>query len=279
VYINVIFKLSNLHWITRLDLTEDGGVKAAGSSFDFAFPPELADALRRLYHLRRGPLLSPGPLKSNDDRAQNRALFIRLPLEDCLCMMAPSLWSSGILGENSTACCTLESVPPDTLTLWEKVSGYFLSCLPCTAMVCLQIFILILCLQSVVAADHYHNVFIWSGRLAKASQFDQARSVARDFLLQRCKNRFPMAVLHELIEGESMGRRFLSLLSPSHGDPLDHQLANFPRLAQLSSDELAAIRSKYRFYDASTDPSFRDWFWSVAGATSISKEYGLSLCE
>jgi hypothetical protein len=100
-----------------LDLTEEGGIKAAGSSVDFAFPPELADALRRLYHLRRGPLLSPGPMRSNDDRLQNRSLFIRLPLEDCLCMMAPSLWSTGLQESPS-----FESVPPDTLALWGRVS-------------------------------------------------------------------------------------------------------------------------------------------------------------
>lgn len=46
-----------------LDLTEEGGVMAAGSSVDFAFPPELADALHRLYHFRRGPILSPGPMQ------------------------------------------------------------------------------------------------------------------------------------------------------------------------------------------------------------------------
>ena len=57
-----------------IDLTEEGGIKAAGSSMDFAFPPELSDAVRRLYHLRRGPLLSPGPLQSMDDRAELRSL-------------------------------------------------------------------------------------------------------------------------------------------------------------------------------------------------------------
>jgi len=105
-----------------LDLTEEGGVKAAGSSFDFAFPPELADALRRLYHLRRGPLLCPGPMQSADDRAEIRSLFIRLPLEDCMCMMAPSLWTTGPLDRSTIGSMpALEECPPDTLVLWEKV--------------------------------------------------------------------------------------------------------------------------------------------------------------
>jgi hypothetical protein len=107
--------VSLLHYLS-IDLTEEGGVKATGSSMDFAFPPELSDALRRLYHLRRGPLLSPGPVQSADDRAEMRSLFLRLPLQDCLLMMAPSLWSSGLPEE------TLQNVPPDTLALWTNVS-------------------------------------------------------------------------------------------------------------------------------------------------------------
>jgi hypothetical protein len=107
-----------------LDLTEEGGVRAAGSSIDFAFPPELSDALRRLYHLRRGALLSPGPMQSNDDRAHIRSLFLRLPLEDCLCMMAPSLWSSGIVGvELLSSPDQLEEIHPESLALWETVRG------------------------------------------------------------------------------------------------------------------------------------------------------------
>ena len=95
---------------------------------DFAFPPELSDALRRLYHLRRGPLLSPGPIQSTDDRVEMRSLFVRFPLRDCLSMMAPSLWSSGPLDdalqlEILESCDPfVQTVPPETLALWENVS-------------------------------------------------------------------------------------------------------------------------------------------------------------
>lgn len=96
-------------------------MKAAGSSIDFAFPPELADALHRLYHFRRGPILSPGPMQSMDDRAEIRSLFIRLPLEDCLGLMALSLWTSGPLAGPTDAVYP-STVPPDTLALWDNVS-------------------------------------------------------------------------------------------------------------------------------------------------------------
>jgi hypothetical protein len=93
------------------------GSGGASSSLDFAFPPELAAALRKLFHLRRGPLLSVGPNQSTDDRAEIRSLFLRLPLEDCLNMMAPSVWSSGSVFNSSGR----EAVPAETLSLWDHV--------------------------------------------------------------------------------------------------------------------------------------------------------------
>lgn len=233
-----------------MDLTEEGGVKAAGSSLDFAFPPELADALQRLYHFRRGPLLSPGPMQSDDDRAAVRSLFMRLPLDDCLSMMALSLWSSGPL--HSGEMPAMMSIPPDTLSLWDNC---------------------------ILAGDHYYLLFVWSGRATLDPQFDGAREQLKNFLLDRSRNRFPLPVLHMLNENDSMSRRFTALLSPSHFDPVDHQLSNFPALGQLSMEELTSLQSKFKFYDPDTDASFRNWFWSVSSASSTSKDEGVSLCE
>lgn len=101
----------------------------------------------------------------------------------------------------------------------------------------------------------------------------------KNLLLERAEKRFPMPQLHVLSEGDSMSRRFTALLAPSHADPLDHQIAHFPALSTLSPQELTAIHSKFRFYDPSTDASFRNWFWEVASATSASKDEGLSLCD
>jgi hypothetical protein len=112
-----------------------------------------------------------------------------------------------------------------------------------------------------------------------SSEFDIVREHMKKFLLERAEKRFPMPQLHMLSEGDSMSRRFTALLAPSHADPLDHQLAHFPALASLSSDDLTALQLKFRFYDPSTDASFRNWFWEVASATSVSKDEGLSLCD
>lgn len=248
--ISLSYRLLGLEKGTRrgMDATEEGGVKAAGSSVDFAFPPELADALRRLYHFRRGPILSPGPMQSMDDRAAIRSLFIRVPLEDCLSMMALSLWSCVVTSGYSS----MTDVPPDTLALWDN---------------------------AVLGGDHYYLLFVWSGKATLSKEYDTAREDVKSFLLKRSNNRFPMPTLQVMTENESMSRHFTALLAPSHGDPVDHQLTNFPALGALSPTELTALQSKFKFYDAETDASFRNWFWSVASATNSYKDEGVSLCE
>jgi hypothetical protein len=97
--------------------------------------------------------------------------------------------------------------------------------------------------------------------------------------LERSKNRFPAPELHMLFDGDSMSRRFTARLAPSHADPEDHQMAHFPALSSLSPESLERLRSKFKFYDSSSDASFRTWFWSVASATNASRTEGLSLCD
>ena len=235
------------HGTRGMDLTEEGGVRAAGSSVDFAFPPELSVALKRLYHLRRGPLLNPGPMRSLDDRAEIRSLFLRFPMEDCLCMMSPLLWICQPDDANLT------EIPAETLALWSN---------------------------SVIAADNYHTQIIWTGREVMGDpQHDKLSQNCRTLLQQRSQYRFPHPQLHVVSENDSMSRRFTALLAPSHGDPVDYSITSFPALAQLSTEELEAVRRKFVFYDPETDPSFRSWFWDVVGATSKSKEEGVSLIE
>ena len=93
----------------------------AASSLDFAFPPELVDALRGLYALRRGPLLGTGPQLSSDDRCVSRSLFMHLPMSDCLPMISPLVWCCRT-DANSPRCFTLESAPAVTLACWDEVS-------------------------------------------------------------------------------------------------------------------------------------------------------------
>ena len=224
-------------------------------SLDFAFPPELVDALHMLHHLRRGSLLDPS-LHSAEDRAVQRDLFLRLPLEDSLFMMAPSLLSIRIdfIAPTAPGIESFEQVPPETLVLWDNV---------------------------MIAGDHFDSLFVWSGcgLPASDSRFQPVRDLCKSILMERSKYRFPAPLLHVLSENDSMGRRFTSRLVPSHLDPPEQQIAHFPALASLSSDEIYRLRDKFRFYDESPDASFRRWFWNTAGVSSKVADEGTSLCE
>lgn len=223
--------------------------KTSQSSFDFAFPPQLKETLNRLYHLRRGHLISPGPMRSMDDRAESRGLFIRFPVEDCLQMMRPSIWSTGSTNISSDAMLTF---PAETLALWD---------------------------DSIIAADFHDSLFIWSGANCTAERHDGIREKFRTHLLKISNNRFPMPEFYELKDGDSMSRRFTSRLAPSHADPIDNQIVHFPLLSTLKPAALKALRSKFKFYEAKSDESFRTWFWSVASASNNSRLEGMSLCE
>lgn len=133
--------------------------------------------------------------------------------------------------------------------------------------------------QSIVAADFHDALFVWSGANCTAARYDGIRDKFEAFLLDRSKNRFPMPGLQFLNDGDSMSRRFTARLAPSHADPLDNQLVNFPALSTMKPDDLEALRSKFRFYDSNSDASFRTWFWSVASATNVSRNEGTSLCD
>ena len=91
------------------------------SSLDFAFPPELAGTVSRLLHLRRGRILGAAS-QSCDDRDLERERFLRFPLENSLSMITPSLWSYTL---NDDGAIQFQSVPPETLVLWDDVSFAF----------------------------------------------------------------------------------------------------------------------------------------------------------
>ena len=96
--------------------------------------------LNRLYHLRRGHLISPGPMQSMDDRAESRGLLIRFPLKDCLQMMRPSIWSTGSMNVSS-GWDEMQPFPAETLALWDDVS------VP-NSKICIRLFLanLLICL-------------------------------------------------------------------------------------------------------------------------------------
>jgi len=235
----------------RPDTMSTSNERSPSSSLDFAFPPQLAQGLRLLYNLKRGPMLGIGPLLSTDDRAVARSLFMRLPLDDCLLLMAPTVWSCRA-DSDALRNPVLEPVPPVTLSCWDNC---------------------------ILAADQFDHLYVWSGRKTFGSEYDPLREACKNHLLARSQGRFPKPRLLFLKEGDSMSRRLTSRLAPAHGDPPEHQLAYFPALSSLPQSELTTLRDKFRFYDPNADPSFRRWFWEVASASSKAGKEGSSLCE
>jgi hypothetical protein len=134
-------------------------------------------------------------------------------------------------------------------------------------------------IKRIIAADHWNNMFIWSGSERIRRDFDFIREKLKKFLVARSKYRFPQPNMYMLSETDSMSRRFTSLLAPSHGDPVEHQLTHFHALTHLSQDELKKLHFRFRFYDSDSDPSFRKWFWKVASAANALGSEGTSLCD
>jgi hypothetical protein len=247
------FRLLGLEEKMRsLVLSSEAKKDAAESSLQLAFPPQLQQSLTRIYHMRRGHLISPGPMQSMDDRAEIRGLFLRFPLEDCLRMMEPAMWSTGSMAGILSGWDVMQPFPAETLALWDS---------------------------SIVAADFHDALFVWTGANCTASRYDGIRDKFKDYLLEISKRRFPKAVLHDLKDGDSMSRRFTARLAPSHADPVGNQLVHFPALSTLTPVALEALRSKFKFYDSNSDASFRSWFWGVASASNVSRLDGTSLCE
>jgi hypothetical protein len=128
----------------------------------------------------------------------------------------------------------------------------------------------------VLACDNYDSMFIWSGRATLGTEFDNTREECKQFLRKRAKDRFPSPQLHLLSENDSMSRRLVSRLVPSHHDGPDQQLIHFPALKSLDDAILKTIRAKFRIYDSSSDTSFNIWFSNVFKNEGRD---GSSLCE
>jgi hypothetical protein len=130
-----------------------------------------------------------------------------------------------------------------------------------------------------VAADFHDELFVWTGANCAAARYDGIRDKFKAHLLKTSRQRFPMPQIYDLREGDSMSRRFTARLAPSHADPVDNQLLYFPALSTLKPVALESLRSKFKFYDSTSDASFRSWFWGVASASNVSRLDGTSLCE
>jgi len=248
-------------------------VYARGKSKDLktpTFPPILSGLPRRLFQLRRGPLLGT-MIQNMDDAACLRNLFLRAPLLDCMRMMSPDLlcWEPGLdentLAETSAAapegqqmngsvedCALTSDGSPQMIRDVPSKSKLHLKVLPMETLAMQSNKILVL--------DHHDRVLIWSGQDVCGKEFDHVREAFQHYTYLAVGNRIPTPTIALFKEGSSMSRFFISRLIPSHKDPVESQLEMFSELQEFSPQQLQAFCDKFPKTD---DSSFFQYFWNI----------------
>jgi len=179
------------------------------------FPPSLVPAAKKLHGFRRGTIIGP-LVQSSDEMAVRRDLFLRLPLDDCLRYLAPEM---RMFRSNRDGTVEEVDVPPETLALRDD----------CT-----------------IAADAHDTTFLWHGKSSPPMLLTHPNP--SEWLHTRSSHRFPAADHHTFTEGDSMQRRFVAHLAPSHGDTCDT-----PSFSNLS------VKAKFTIYDPKVDSSYNYW--------------------
>lgn len=164
-------------------------------------------ALKKLHNFRRGVNIGPN-IQSVDDMAILRDLFLRLPLDDSICMLAPIMRS---FSSNEDG----KEVPPDTLALLDDVS-IILDISQRHTIIIAHSYQFNRLVQCVIAADNHDSMFIWQGKDPSLDELLQTNGT--EWLRARSSNRFPAPTLHKFSKGDSMERRLLTRLSPHEDD-------------------------------------------------------------
>jgi len=252
--------------------------------------PELEPIPKRLFHLRRGPLLGP-ILQHPDDIESLRWLFISSSYFDSLRIMLPVLY--GAFHHTPTTTTNGSATPTTSANnayatavsdLAAQVAAVALnggepSLIPAGAEVQLRrpsaaeieaenvimeelpISTLSLRSDGVLLMDHFTDLFIWSGyEVAARPDCDDLRVA----LVKRANNmsvgRFPAPELQMFKEGSSMARLLFSRLEPGHKDAPHEQQEDAPHLASLSAEARAGLLSKHHRTD---DMSFHQYYRSL----------------
>ena len=93
-------------------------IEQSNSDMSRTDPPELKNSFRRLHQFRRGNILS-AHMQNVDDRFILRNHFLRMPIQNSITMMSPTLWMYKF---DSSGNIVTVQVPAETLTMWDDVS-------------------------------------------------------------------------------------------------------------------------------------------------------------
>lgn len=175
------------------------------------FPPELESIPRRLYLLRRGPMISP-ILQHPDDIDFLRCLFLNSNYPDSLRLVDPPLLLASLNG--------FEQLPPEDLALQSN-------------------FVLML--------DVHTDIFIWFGK--EVVNAKEIVEICKQHAQLVSSHRYPQPKVMAFEEGSSMARCLQCRLVPSHKDTLTNQVQSFPQLSQLSSEDYSKLLRKFHRTD------------------------------
>jgi hypothetical protein len=232
--------------------------------------------------LDRLPLLLYGYLRSTlagdalqheDDIDVMRSTFLDAPLDEALRLAVPAVYAvtsvtrgghgAGVDGLDETdetddedsfdLLDTLVDGPESKVRTLDSAPG--LRRLPAVS----------LALQSdaVLLIDCGTEIFVWSGADTDGSSGDARRGRAALLAADAAATRHPLASVTCVSERDSMARLVVARLEPLHHDGPAVQLARFPSLASLASeDERRALSAKFVKSDIL---SFHQWWLGIVG--------------
>eukprot|EP00164_Ancoracysta_twista_P010977 GFYU01016744.1.p1 GENE.GFYU01016744.1~~GFYU01016744.1.p1 ORF type:complete len:355 (-),score=94.46 GFYU01016744.1:247-1245(-) len=196
-----------------------------GWSSLYLMPKELELLPRKMYLLRRGPVLGT-LLQHVDDIDAMRTYWMTCNFEDSRRLVNPSLLSVQPDG-------SFEELPLENLALQS---------------------------ERVLVLDHHSHILVWSGMSMVGPPGDALRQHALHYAQEASKRRFPAPRIVTFNEGTSMARFIECRLIPAHKDSQEDQVSSFPQLSQLADGLKSMLVSK--FVDTS-DQSFHEWYRSL----------------
>lgn len=196
---------------------------------------EMMLVLRRMFSLRRGPLL--GPLFQHiDDIFYARKMFLEGNLEESFRLLEPTLLMISAT-EQEDSPIDLQIVPSEDLAMQSN---------------------------KILILDQQSELFVWTGglvpRLFSNLTLERMKDSCQSETQNRSQFRFPQPSVLQFKEGSSMARWLQCRLVPSHKDSPDSQISSFPQLEELSDEARRKLISKFHKTD---DLSFWQWYNSL----------------
>eukprot|EP01125_Pyxidicula_operculata_P007105 TRINITY_DN2419_c0_g2_i3.p1 TRINITY_DN2419_c0_g2~~TRINITY_DN2419_c0_g2_i3.p1 ORF type:complete len:663 (-),score=157.65 TRINITY_DN2419_c0_g2_i3:134-2122(-) len=188
-------------------------------------PQKISAIPRKLFLLRRGPLLGP-ILQHPDDIDYIRCIFLYSTYQDAIRLIDPPLLVTQISQEGTISFLEF---PLEDLALQST---------------------------NILILDHHTDIFVWSGSLVSGPEYDIVRQRCLQYIDQVTMYRFPSPQVRVFKEGDSNSRWLQCRLIPSHKDSPQEQAQSFPQILELDESSRQQLLSKFHRTD---DLSFNQY--------------------